>query len=278
MQASPQCRSRWSHPHLRPDELYYRNENNIKSNRTTSTNNNNIHNYSIPYLHGTKTAHPITSLALSPDNTKLVLGTSIGLITVRQRAKYVPQGKKLLKRPADAPRAGTYSYFMRGADVKADADDHVVSMIKRRKLKSFDMALKEFRYGDALDDALRGRDARGIMAVLEELGRRKGLVLALSNRDEETLEPLLAFTASSIKVPRHTPILVGVANLLCEIYSNVFGQSERIDEYFRKLYVHVRNEVSSQKILLRLVGQIDVVMYQAEIMTTTVVDPDDDDE
>jgi len=247
------------------DELYHHNENNTKSKRTTNNNN-----YSLPYLHGTKTAHPITSLALSPDNTKLVIGTSVGLITVRQRAKYVPQGKKLVKRPEDAPRAGTYSYFMRGQDVKADADDHVVSIMKRRKLQSFDVALKEFRYGDALDDALRIRDVKGIMAVLEELGRRKGLIQALSNRDEETLEPLLAFTASTIQVPSHTPVLVGVANLLCEIYSDVFGQSERIDEYFRKLHLHVRNEVSNQKILLRLVGQIDAVMYQAEVTTTAV--------
>ena len=102
------------------------------------------------------------------------------------------------------------------------------------------------------------------MAVLEELGRRRGLVIALSNRDEESLEPLLAFTASFISNPKYTPLLIGVANQLCDIYAHVFGQSDSIDEYFEKLHVHVKNECKTQLILNRLIGQIDAVMYAAE--------------
>jgi U3 small nucleolar RNA-associated protein 15 len=102
------------------------------------------------------------------------------------------------------------------------------------------------------------------VAVLEELGRRRGLITALSNRDEETLEPLLSFTTNFISNPRYTPLLVGVANEMCNIYSNVFGQSETIDEYFEKLQLHVKNECNTQSLLLQLVGQIDTVMYAAE--------------
>ena len=105
-----------------------------------------------------------------------------------------------------------------------------------------------------------------IIAVLEELGRRRGLLIALSDRDEETLEPLLSFTASHIHVPRHTPILLGVANLLIDVYSGVFGQSEQIDDCFRRLQGQVEKEVRNQKVLSGLVGQIDAVMYRAEIM------------
>jgi len=100
--------------------------------------------------------------------------------------------------------------------------------------------------------------------VLEELGRRRGLITALSNRDEETLEPLLAFTTTFISNPRYTPLLVGVANQLCDIYSNVCGQSDTIDEYFEKLQLHVKDECNTQSILLHLIGQIDAVMYTAE--------------
>ncbi len=104
-----------------------------------------------------------------------------------------------------------------------------------------------------------------IIAVLEELGRRKGLVIALSNRDEESLEPLLAFTASFISNPKYTPLLIGVANQLCDIYANVLGQSDSIDEYFEKLHVRVRNECRTQSTLNQLIGQIDAVMYAAEM-------------
>lgn len=137
---------------------------------------------------------------------------------------------------------------------------------KKKKLKKYDVLLQKFRYGDALDEALSSRDPNGILAVLEELGRRRGLTIALSNRDEETLEPLLAFTASFISNPRYTPVLVGVANQLCDIYSHVFGQSETIDEYFQKLHAQVKNECKTQSTLNQLIGQIDAVMYTAEII------------
>jgi U3 small nucleolar RNA-associated protein 15 len=106
-----------------------------------------------------------------------------------------------------------------------------------------------------------------IVAVLEELGRRRGLVTALSNRDEESLEPILSFTTKFISDPRYTPLLVGVANQLCDIYSNVFGQSDTIDEYFEKLQLQVKNECQTQSSLLQLIGQIETVMYAAESFT-----------
>jgi len=219
--------------------------------------------FQLPYIHGVKTSLPITSLAMSPDSTRLVVGTSTGFVTVRQRAKYVPQGVK--RKSAYEPKAGTYSHFMRGASVDAEADDHVVQLQKKKKLRTYDTMLQKFRYGDALDEALASRDPRSIIAVLEELGRRRGLVIALSNRDEESLEPLLAFTATFISNPKYTPLLTGVANQLCEIYANVLGQSDSIDEYFEKLHVHVKNECRTQSILNQLIGQIDSVMYAAEV-------------
>lgn len=217
-----------------------------------------------PYLHGVKTALPITALAMSPDCTRLVIGTSTGLVTVKHRAKYVAQG---LKRKAitDGPKAGTYAHFMRGANAGADADDHIVQTMKKTKLRSFDVMLQKFRYGDALDEALAARDPRGIIAVLEELGRRRGLLIALSNRDEESLEPLLSFTATFISNPKYTPVLTGVANLLCDIYADVIGQSDNIDEYFGKLHGKVGAECRTQSTLNQLIGQIDAVMYAAEV-------------
>lgn len=103
------------------------------------------------------------------------------------------------------------------------------------------------------------------MAVLEELGKRRGLTQALSNRDEETLEPILSFTARFIAKPRYSPVLIGVADKLCDIYSSVVGQSENIDEYFDKLRRHIKDECRVQKSLLRLIGQIDAVMCAGQM-------------
>jgi U3 small nucleolar RNA-associated protein 15 len=119
--------------------------------------------YSLQYLHGIKTSEPITALAMSPDNTRLVVGSSTGFATVRQRAKYVRQGVKRKNR--DAPRVGTYTYFMRGANVGADADDHLVIQQKKKKLQKYDAFLQKFRYSDALDAALASRDPRAVSTL-----------------------------------------------------------------------------------------------------------------
>jgi len=217
----------------------------------------------LPYVHGIKFGKAISAMSFSPDFTRLVIGFSDGKVTVRQRAKLVVQGAKR-KSNIISPKAGTFSFFTRGTNAQADADDHVVQVQKKKKLQKFDDNLKKFRYADALDDALLARDPNAVLAVIEELGRRRGLILALSNRDEETLEPILSFTANFISNPRFAPTLIGVANLLCDIYATILGQSEVIDELFEKLRRNIKVECATQKILTRLVGQIDSVMYAAQ--------------
>lgn len=215
-----------------------------------------------PFLHGARTPHPVTALAVSPDNARLVVGHSTGLVTVRQRAKLVRQGVSSKKRKA-GPRAGTYAYFVRGADASADADDHVVIMERRKKLKSYDVLLRQFRYGDAVDEALASRQPDAVVAVLEELSKRRGLTQALSNRDEETLEPLLAFTARYVSKPRYSSVLAGVAEMLCDIYGAYVGQSEVVDECFEKLRRGVREECRVRRTCAGLVGMIDAVVWRA---------------
>ena len=102
-----------------------------------------------------------------------------------------------------------------------------------------------------------------MVAVLEELSKRQRLTLALSAHDEETLEPTLSFTACYIAQSKYASLLIGVANLLCNIYGSVIGQSAIIDELFRKLKRHVQNEIGIQKELMKMVGQIDSFLFHA---------------
>ena len=125
--------------------------------------NDSSEKYHLQYLHGVKTSLPITSMAMSPDNTRLVIGSNNGMVTVRQRAKFVAQGVK--RKNTEQPRAGTYSYFMRGATVGADADDHVVIIERKKKLQKFDQHLQKFRHGDALDAALATKDPQAVSII-----------------------------------------------------------------------------------------------------------------
>ena len=104
-----------------------------------------------------------------------------------------------------------------------------------------------------------------VVAVLEELGKRRGIAAALANRDEEMLEPILSFTIRYIAKPHFTGLLIGIVHMLIDIYGGVAGQSETIDELFAKLKNQVANECRAQKNLIRLLGHIDAIMAKEEM-------------
>ena len=215
----------------------------------------------IGHLYSTKVGDSITSVVMDEQGDRIAIGTVSGQAIIKMRGPSIEQHKRRRE-----PKAGTYSFFQRGMNAEADVNDYLVTTQgKKRKLRSFDEALKQFRYGDALDDALATRRPRDVIAVLEELGRRRGLTPALSNRDEELLEPILSFTVRYINRPHFTSLLVGIAHRLIDIYGDVSGQSETIDELFVKLKTQISNECNAQKSLLRIVGQIDAIMAAGDI-------------
>jgi U3 small nucleolar RNA-associated protein 15 len=210
----------------------------------------------IALLHGIKLDVAISALASNDDADRIAIGTTVGTVLVKQMGPSLVQHKR--KRE---PRAGTYAFFTRGMNADVTAGDFVVdSGTKKRKLQSYDVALRQFRYGDALDEALESRIPQTVVAVLEELGKRRGLTIALSNRDEESLEPILSFTVRYITRPRFAALLIGVSNKLVDIYGDVSGQSETIDELFAKLKSQVVAESRAQRKLLRVVGQLDAIL------------------
>lgn len=108
-------------------------------------------------------------------------------------------------------RGGTYRYFLRGQATPAAADDVRVEGGRRHRLKAYDTMLKVFQYRKALDAALSSNDPIIVTSMLEELVARQALQIAVSGRDEEALESLLAFVAKYIIDPRFAPLLLDVA-------------------------------------------------------------------
>jgi U3 small nucleolar RNA-associated protein 15 len=98
---------------------------------------------------------------------------------------------------------------------------------------------------------------------VEELCRRSGLAIALSNRDEETLEPLLSFVARYISNPRYARLLIQVSDSLLDLYSSVIGHSDAIDELFLKLCKHVKGEVTFQRQVMKCLGALDGIISVA---------------
>lgn len=98
------------------------------------------------------------------------------------------------------------------------------------------------------------------MTLFEELCRRNGLVIALSSRDEISLEPILSFLIRYINNPRYSKLLIQVTHVLLDIYSQILGYSESIDELFIKLKKHVYTEIVLQKQLIKCISMLDGII------------------
>lgn len=239
--------------------------------------------------HSFKMRSEVLSLALSPDRMLLAVGHVAGKLDIRKKQDKTELAAAAAKvsalaafggygqpPPTDggaltsvlprAPRTGTRRFFNRGANAVADAGDFVVSRGERKqKLKAYDKDLKKFQYHTALDDALATKQAPVIVSVIEQLVQRRALILALSGRDQNSLEPILSFTNKQIDNPNYSSLLIDVVNIILDMYTCVVGRSIVVDELFMKLRKKVTDEVSLQKDAKQLLGMIELVLSSTDI-------------
>ena len=98
------------------------------------------------------------------------------------------------------------------------------------------------------------------------MSRRSGLTIALSGRDETTLEPLLAFIARYIAKPRYMELLIQVSHRLLDLYQSALGQSNAIDELFLKLQRQIHTEMRFHRQAMHVIGSLDCIINAAGVV------------
>ncbi|RYG53102.1 hypothetical protein EON66_09020 [archaeon] len=241
---------------------------------------------------------PILSMAISPDNSRLIVGCTDDTLTIKQRMVKVSE-LVTERKSARLLRGGTYRYFLRGQSTAAAVDDIRINKDRKPKLQAYDQSLKHFQYADALDTALASHDPIVISSLLEELIARDGLLIATGGRTEESLEPLLAFLVKYVAEPRFASLLLDVANgmwssaharscacvallqrgaplqrcvapcsralpcllaVVVDQYASVLGASATVDALFMRLHGTLMREARMGKELLGLQGALDLLM------------------
>ncbi|KAJ3285149.1 snoRNA-binding rRNA-processing protein [Rhizoclosmatium sp. JEL0117] len=221
--------------------------------------------------HSFKYPAAVLSMAVSPDDTHLVVGMSSGLLSIRQRVVKTEEVVGVMQRRAKI-KGGTLRHFRRGTSHKGDVGDIVVERKKVKRMQKWDELLRKFHHGKALDVVLGGgngeRPAAPVMvvSVLEELIHRGQLVIALGARDDVGLEPITKFILQFISNPKYTTTLVHVAEVIMDMYAPVIGQSVLIDELFIKLRFHIERELSLQEELVKTLGLLESLMLASQRM------------
>jgi WD40 repeat protein len=234
--------------------------------------------------HQIRMGAPILSLAVSPDNSRLVVGTTDGSLHIRQRA--VNMGESLIeKKEAAVLRSGSYRYFLRGRGAEASVGlDDAITVDKKPKLKPYDKFLKAFNHSAALKSALSTNSAIIAASMLTELIARQALTQALSGLrgDDELAEQssknsgggggvalLLTFLCRYIAHPKYSALLIDVANVALDLYAPLLGvkktegsntSHESIESLLFKLQRKIKAEIVISKELLGVQGTLDLIM------------------
>ncbi|KAJ1836636.1 U3 small nucleolar RNA-associated protein [Coemansia sp. RSA 2706] len=207
---------------------------------------------------------PVLSLALSADDTRLAVGMASGVFSLRRRA--VSAKEQAAAAPERRLRAGTHAYFTRGSTYRGADDDVRVEQRRKRNLADYDQYLRKFEHSRALDAVLaNNRTGLTVVALLQELVHRDGLVAALAGRDELSLDPIVRFVIKFVDHPRYAPVLIQVAEVLLDIYGDLLHQSARLAELLVRLRSKVRTELRVQQDLSMLLGSMDMLMAACKI-------------
>jgi U3 small nucleolar RNA-associated protein 15 len=164
------------------------------------------------------------------------------------------------------PRGGTSAFMHRGADYSpTSTTDILVERDRLRQLSPFDKKLKAFEYAEALDLALRGTcvDPHVVVSLVEELIHRAGLHIAIANRSEQALLPLLSFLARYTTNPLFAPVLMDVAQVVFDTYGPALllskegmGEGEAMVE---RLKARVDREITTVQGAAECMGLLDTI-------------------
>jgi U3 small nucleolar RNA-associated protein 15 len=219
---------------------------------------------SLQVAHGLKIGSPLSSIAVAPDNGKLVLGYVDGTLHVRTRQ--LKTGELLTQLHESDEYSGnletsTQRRFFKGAGAAVEKTDEGMLETERAvKLRPYEIQLKKFNYQAALDAALKTRNPLVVITVIEELSRRSGLGIALAGRDENTLEPILSFAARYVSKAKFSKLIIQVVQKILDLYGQVLNHSDAIFELFLKLQEQVKTELKFQRQIMNVMGRLDCII------------------
>ncbi|CCC67344.1 hypothetical protein NCAS_0A07860 [Naumovozyma castellii] len=213
---------------------------------------------------GWKFSSAVLSCALSPGdaqgNKHLVAGLSSGLLAIRtKRKEKASQGKININK---VTKSNNFQRMMRGSEYQGD-QEHIIhndKMKQQHKLKQFERYINQFKWNDALDSAFVPGMAKELtLTVLQELRKRGKIRVALYNRDESTLEPLLNWCLKGIEDIRSATVVADWIAVVIELYGNVLQNSPVLQEMIVSLRDKVRQEVYKAKEAQKIEGMLQLL-------------------
>ena len=200
---------------------------------------------------------PAQLLTVCANKRALVVGGNDGLINVRKiterKTTTTTEGDERAKKRSKTD----WNDFI---DKSRYENETVVRRERKHKeTRQCHKLLKEFRYTEVLNEAIKLKDVGLSIELIQELLRRDGLRVAVAGRDEESLKNLVNFIFKHMKKTKYTRILIEVAIVLVEVYMPVINQSLGYQQAFRRLTLMLKTEINLLENLQLLCSQMNMI-------------------
>ncbi|AAS50727.1 ABL044Cp [Eremothecium gossypii ATCC 10895] len=221
---------------------------------------------------GWKFSSAVLSCAISPGdaqgNKHLVAGLSSGLLAIRTNKKTrEPKGDSDAQDTETAimgkeRKSNNFQRMMRGSEYKGD-QEHIIHNDKPRqqpRLRLFEKKLNQFKWAEALDSAFVPGMAKELtLTVLQELRKRGKIRVALYDRDETSLEPLLNWCLKGLEDTRSAPVVADWIAVVLEMYATIIERSPVLEEMVVALRNKVRQEIHKCKEAQKIQGMLQIL-------------------
>ncbi|KAF2275355.1 U3 small nucleolar RNA-associated protein-like protein 15 [Westerdykella ornata] len=238
---------------------------------------------------GMKYSSPILSLSVissQKEDRHIAVGMQSGLLSLRTRLsgqqkaqarerekemKALMEGKiEEYDRAKKRKRGKGWEKRVRGKDFTGEGADIVIDGNARGKInenRPWGKALRWGQYAKALDLVLESKDGdqrQQSITILTELIHRSALRVALSNRDELTLQPILRWLIKNISDCRITRLVTDVALQVLDLYADQLGRSPEIDMLVEHLFQKVKLAIEASQISWSVMGMLDLLTAGAQ--------------
>ena len=166
-----------------------------------------------------------------------------------------------------APRPGTRRFYSRGGNFQGNSTDLRIETKKKKKMGAVNTDLRKYRYREAVQSAVKMRDANVLCTLLSELVQRGALKTALSGRSAEELCPLLKMMEKYIVNPKYSFVILMAVNMLLDVYGAILGQSDEVDRLFSSILGKVQREIRLQENLMMMLGSLEFVLNASQVGT-----------
>jgi len=215
----------------------------------------------------------ILSMALSPNDSTLVVGSADGTLSVRSKPS-IPvttvKSRASKKIAAAKAKEGTTILSDKAIERPLEITYRSSTAQTRRKLpklKEWDRLLRVFRFADALDAVLDqpSVNPKIVVEVLNELKKMNSLKQALGGRNDRDLLRIVKFCTKQVTDPRWGDQVAEYLQVVIDLYERVLGQSPVIDQAFQSLSMKIKEEMKFQADLARIYGGLTMVFQYSRL-------------